>query len=323
MSQKRKKGNSSLLLEEYAARRIELKKGLSKAATAELYQVAVGHFIRFVGDPGFRMGDLSKTQVSDFIAYLQSKRLATNTINSYLSNLRAIYNAACHDGLLQYRDHPFEGLRLRRESTVKRAISMSFIQKLANLKVEESSRQELAVDLCLFSFLACGMPFIDIAYLTPQNIHNNELVYNRRKSGAQIRMEITTGMWQLIHKYAPTYGEREFLFPILPMASPTHAQYKNCLAMHNRELKEIGDRLEIPIRLTSYVMRHSWASIALRCGVSIAIISQALGHSSEKTTRIYLNELDISELAEANQKVSGSIDLLLKDMEKRNALFMK
>ena len=306
-----KKTFSSLSLLEYTNMRIELKKKLNKASTAELYQVAANHFLKFTENAGFHMEDLNRTLISDFTAYLQCKGLAMNTINSYLSSLRAIYNAACHDGLLHPVEHPFQGLKLKRESTVKRAIPVTLIQKLASFKTDGSSGQELAIDMSLFSFLACGMPFVDIAYLTANNTRNGELIYNRRKTGAQIRMEITTGMWQIINKYAPRNGEREFLFPILPSSSPTHSQYKHRLALHNKELKKVGDKLYMPVHFTSYVIRHSWASAALQSGISVAVISQGLGHSSEKTTRYYLSELDVSELTKANRKISGSINSLL------------
>mgnify|MGYP005937861429 FL=1 len=114
----RKKISPSLLLLEYANVRIGVKKKLNKASTAELYQVAVNHFLKFTGNSEFRMEDLNRTLISDFAAYLQCKGLATNTINSYQSSLRAIYNAACYDGLLQPVEHPFQGLKLKRESTV-------------------------------------------------------------------------------------------------------------------------------------------------------------------------------------------------------------
>ena len=306
----RKKTSHLLSLRDYAHTRIELKKKLNKVSTAELYQVAVNHFLKFTGNAGFCMEELNRTLISDFAAYLQCKGLAMNTINSYQSSLRAIYNAACYDGLLRPKEHPFQGLKLKRESTVKRAVPVTLIRKLASFNTDGSHSQELAVDLCLFSFLACGMPFVDMAYLTASNIRNGELVYNRRKTGAQIRMEITTGMWQLIRKSAPADGEREFLFPILPSGSPTHSQYKHSLALHNKELKEIGDKLCIPVHFTSYVIRHSWASAALQSGVSVAVISQGLGHSSEKTTRYYLSELDVSELTKANRIISGSINCL-------------
>lgn len=310
---RKKKKNASPVLSVYVAERIRQKRALNKVSTAELYQVATGHFQRFTGDKYIRMEAISKTLVTDFAAYLQQRGLATNTVNSYLSALRAIYNAARHEGLLSPEKMPFEGMKLKRSHTTKRAIAVSFIQQLAGNRGEkEDPRRELTTDLCLFSFLACGMPFVDMAFLSRKNIQGNELVYKRRKTGSQIRMEISEGMWRLIRKYESAGGNRRFLFPILPDSETfTHAQYKYRLAVHNRELKAIGAELGFPIRLTSYVTRHSWASAALANEVPVAVISQALGHSSEKTTRYYLSELDISQLTTANQKVSGAIGLLI------------
>lgn len=315
MIQKRKKRKEvSPLLQTYAEGRIRQKRALNKMATAELYQVAIGHFLRFAGDKEMRMGAISKTTVTDFTAYLQQRRLAANSINSYLSALRAVYNAALYEGLLHPEESPFAGMKLRRAPTTKRAVAVSLIYRLAETREEkEDPQRELTTDLCLFSFLACGMPFVDMAYLTQKNIRGNELVYKRKKTGSQIRMEISDGMWQLIRKYRPADGKRRFLFPILPdVERLTHAQYKYRLALHNKELKEIGIEQGFPIRLTSYVTRHSWASAALENEVPVAIISQALGHSSEKTTRYYLSELDISKLTKARQKISGAIELLIK-----------
>ena len=154
----------------------------------------------------------------------------------------------------------------------------------------------------------------DIAYLTRQNIRGNELVYHRHKTGRMIRLEITSSMLQLIRKYADRQRATgsPYLFPILPPGNPDHLRYKRSLARHNARLKRIGQTLRLPNPFTSYVVRHSWASEALRCDMPMALISQALGHSSEKTTRFYLEELDISRLAHANMKVIGSVNRILE-----------
>ena len=112
------------------------------------------------------------------------------------------------------------------------------------------------------------------------------------------------------HKKEAAHNQELWHSPILPSSSPTHSQYKCCLALHNKKLKEIGDKLCLPVRFTSYVIRHSWASTALQSGVSVAVISQGLGHSSEKTTRYYLSELDVSELTKANRIISAPINCL-------------
>lgn len=312
MKTRKEKRVPALSLGEFSRKRAKAKRSLQQFSTAELYQVATRHFLRFVQNPQFSLQEITLTVVADFTVYLRQQGLSANTVNTYLSSLRAIYNAAVDLGLVHHRQYPFKGLKLQRAATRKRAIPETYIRQIAQIPTLGNQQRELAIDISVFCFLACGMPFVDIAYLTKKNIRDNELVYRRRKTGSSIRIEITAGMWHLIRKYEPKEGnDREYLFPILPASSANYTQYKHCLASHNQEMKKIGQELQLPDKFTSYVIRHSWASAALRCDVPVAVISQALGHTSEKTTRYYLNELDSSDLTRANRKVSGKIDLLL------------
>ena len=76
------------------------------------------------------------------------------------------------------------------------------------------------------------------------------------------------------------------------------------LAKINKHLKEIGVRLNLPIPLTTYVARHSFATVLKRAGVSTSIISETLGHSSERVTQIYLDSFD-------NEQVDNALKSLL------------
>lgn len=64
-------------------------------------------------------------------------------------------------------------------------------------------------------------------------------------------------------------------------------QYSNGLYHVNYLLKKIGAMLNLPIPLTMYVGRHSWASIAKNRNIPISVISEGRGHDSEATTQIY------------------------------------
>lgn len=50
-----------------------------------------------------------------------------------------------------------------------------------------------------------------------------------------------------------------------------------------------------------YILRHSWATIAKYRGVSIEMISEALGHKSIKTTQTYLKGFGLEERTEVNK----------------------
>ena len=182
---------------------------------------------------------------------------------------------------------------------------------MATLDLRKRPELERAADLSLFSFMAFGMPFVDIVNLRKENIRDGEIVYNRHKTGTQIRISITAGIEVLVRKYE---NDTPFVFDLgqEALGRTDNGGYKRLLSRQNRALREIGERhLGLKTKLTSYVTRHTWASEALAHHVPVAVISQALGHSSEKTTRCYLSQLDQSELDRANKQITEFLDNLL------------
>jgi len=69
----------------------------------------------------------------------------------------------------------------------------------------------------------------------------------------------------------------------------------------NESLATIGQLAGIDTRLTTYVARHTFASVLKKSGVNVALISEALGHSDLTTTRIYLDSFDNTQLDAAMQ----------------------
>ena len=303
----------SILLHEYIKQRAESKRLIGKDSTADLYLAVARHFVTFQGNKDIPICDITPTMVNDFQTYLQAKQLKINSVNSYLSSLRAVYNAAVGEQLFKNKTQPFQKLKLKRDITVKKPLSDQQVKKMATVDFRDRPELALATDLALFSFMAYGMPFVDIVHLTRKNIHGQAIVYNRHKTGIGIRIEITSGMWQILRKNEST--DRDYLFPIM-FPSATHHQYKSMLSAHNETLKQVGRLLDIHTNLTSYVMRYTWASEARRQHVDIAVISQALGHTNEKTTRGYFNRLDQPELDLANRKITDPICEILRNKPK-------
>lgn len=290
----------------YLRGRVETKRLAGRYSTADLYRAAGKHFRCFLGRD-CSLARITPTMVDDFKNYLKVKNFRPNTVNSYLSSLRAVYNAACCENKAAADKHPFAHLRLRREATAKRAIPVQVLERMAEIDWSGSPVLERAIDLSLFGFLAQGMPLVDLMALRKENIRGDELVYYRRKTGAQIRMLVSPGMWRLMRKYQ---SDSDFIFPFLG-EERTYRDYKSYLARHNQALRTVSDRIKLNLRISSYVIRHTWASEALRQDIPVALISQAMGHASEKVTRYYLRLLDVSMLGRANRKVIGRIDDLV------------
>lgn len=145
-----------------------------------------------------------------------------------------------------------------------------------------------------------------MAFLKKNDLRNGILNYRRKKTGQQLTIRWEKPMQEIIAKYDT--GNSPYLLPIIKDdGTDPRTQYKNGAHAMNDRLKKIGERIGLEIPLTSYVARHSWASIARSKNISISTISEAMGHDSENTTRIYLTSLDTSSVDKANSIVLSII----------------
>ena len=231
--------------------------------------------------------------------YLRKRGLSVNSLGVRFRTLRALCNLALEKNMLKREAYPFDIYKVSKlhEETAKRAISKQDVKEIVNYKARRKYEQ-LAIDLFYFSYLCAGINFKDIAYLTKDNIMDNRIIYTRKKTKKLIKISLQGKAFEIICKY--DNPNSKYLFPIL---SPTHKtdqqkinRLTKMLKVINRYLKSIGKELNIPIDLTTYVARHSFATVLKRSGVSTSIISESLGHSSEKITQIYLDSFENSQI---------------------------
>ena len=109
-------------------------------------------------------------------------------------------------------------------------------------------------------------------------------------------------MQDIVDKHQ-TDDSSPYLLPVLKRPYDNRNQYKNMLCRTNKYLKEVAELAGISIPLTLYVARHSWASIAKSKNIPISVISEGMGHDSEKTTQIYLASLDNAVVDKANTQI--------------------
>ena len=221
-----------------------------------------------------------------------------------MRNLRSIYNRAVEKGLI-IQMNPFKRVYTGVDVTNKRALPISVIKDILYLKLERDALI-FARDLFIFSFYLRGISFVDIAYLTHDNLKGGYLVYRRRKTNQELSIKWEPCMQEIVNRYH--LKGSKYLLPILnENSTDLRHQYLTMSHNVNRKLGQIGRVLNLPHPLTMYVARHSWASAAMNKRVPLAVISQAMGHDSEKTTKIYLSALDKSEIDEANNLLINAL----------------
>lgn len=306
LQKKKDKKKTSGYLLSYMEYLEKCKYELGKKGTAGLYKATRHQLALFLEKENLSLKKVNTRLVQDFIARLQSLSLSRNSVSNYTSTFRAAYNSAVADNLVKPKEHPFCKLHIKPVSTYKRSVGMQVIKEITRLGLKGNKRLTFARDLFLFSFMACGMAFIDLAHLTQANIRGNEIVYYRIKTKTEIRITITQGMRYLLDKYKRENST--LLFPILNDESASYEKYKVALRTYNRRLSAIGEKLSTPVKLTSYVARHSWAMCAKDHAISVSVIGQALGHTSEKTTNFYLRSLDQTIISRANMKIIGFVE---------------
>ncbi|SEG27476.1 tyrosine-type recombinase/integrase [Parabacteroides chinchillae] len=278
--------------------------------TANLYRSAHNRFASFMKGGSVMLDKITIQMVCDFEDFLKKQRLSQNSTYTYISCIRAAYHSAVSEGLVALGVNPFSRMRMRPTRTHKRAISAKEIEEIAML-VLELPFLLLTRDIFVFSYMASGIPFIDLVNLKQENIQGDFLVYYRRKTNALITTRLTKGMRVIIQRYAGQ-GVDGLLFPILKRVDASYTEYKSCLRRYNRNLEKISNLMKNPVKLTSYTARHSWATEAKRQNTPVAVIGEALGHTSEKTTRFYLDSLDQSVLDKANMQIIRRLDEMIQ-----------
>ena len=271
---------------------------------AETYSSSVESLRKFIGDKELYLQDLNCKLVLKYESYLLSKNLSPNTTSFYMRNLRSIYNRAVDRGLV-IQSYPFKRVYTGVEATRKRALPLSVVKKIMDLDIDNHSLA-FARDIFILSFYLRGISFVDLVYLTRDNLKGDHLVYRRKKTNQELTIKWESCMQDIVDRYS--VDGSKYLLPILKDdASNLRRRYLTMSHNVNRNLRIIGDMLNIEHTLTLYVARHTWASAALSKKVPISIISQAMGHDSEKTTRIYLSTLDTTEIDNANLLLINSL----------------
>ena len=276
--------------------------GQGQHRTGETYSTTLNSFRRFRGGEDILLTDINSSLLQSYEYYLRCNELSPNTVSFYMKHLRAVYNRAVEDGLILDRK-PFKRVFTAIEKTAKRAISLKHIKQLKSMDLGKSRSRQFARDIFLFSFYTRGMSFVDIAYLQKKNIKGDFLIYRRKKTGQKLTLHWEPCMQAIVEAYAADPSS-PYLFSIIrdPEKNP-RKQYQNSLFLINRHLKEIGKSLGLHQPLTLYCARHSWASIAHAKGIPLSVISEGMGHESEKTTRIYLASLQAEVVDKANRKI--------------------
>lgn len=276
-----------------------------KVRTAETYRATLNSFKRFRDDEDIMLDCITAETMESYEVWLRNRGLIPNTISFYTRILRAVYNRAVEQDIIENRN-PFRHVYTGIDKTVKRALPLSVIKRIKALDLSLQPHLDYARDIFMLSFYLRGMSFIDMAFLKKSDLRNGYVTYRRRKTGQKLVIEWTKEMQAIRDKYPDNTSE--FLLPIIKTSTTNErSAYRNVGYTINQNLKKIAAKVGVTIPLTLYVARHSWASAAKAKGIPLSVISEGMGHDSESTTQIYPASLDTSAIDKANSIILKSL----------------
>jgi site-specific recombinase XerD len=270
----------------------------NRQKTASICMTAKKSFERFLCGQDILLDNIDNDLMRKYENWLKNANIMKNTVSCYMRALRSVYNQAVKRGLTMQKN-PFANIFTRIDKTIKRAVNEDIVIKLKNMDLSAHNKLAFARDLFMFSFYMRGMSFVDMANLRKSNAKNGYIVYTRSKTKQTLIVKIEDCMQEIITRY----GQHTIDDYLLPIYTTQNRDNTSQLRNHNKRLKRISEMLKPDKPLSSYVSRHTWATLALRKGIPIKVISESLGHENEITTQIYLASLEQSVIDKANASI--------------------
>ena len=274
-----------------------------RASTAMSYTDALRSFRKFQPDLMFR--DVTPPWLSKYEKELLSSGRSISTVGIYTRALRIVMNQALEKGTITAKEYPFGRKRYQipASKNVKKALQLTDIQAIRNYQLESGSNEERNRDLWVFSYLCNGMNPKDIFRLTWRNVDGDMIRFYRQKTlrttrskPRRIDVVISQPVQDILDRWSNADRRPDSsLFPFFQKdLTPKgwEARARDLVKQINRCTKRIGVSLGIAIPVTSYVARHSYATVMKRSGASAEIISENLGHANLQTTETYFDSFE-------------------------------
>jgi integrase len=292
---------------------IEQKKTQNKIGNANVYADLLRVLKRFLPtNRTLLFEEVDHAFLNKLETHFRSRNLTESSMSVYFRTLKAVFNKARNEGVIPETLYPFGKFKTTKFNTEtrKRAITKVEINQVRDFDASASTKLQLAKDIFMFSYYCQGINIADIAHLKWMNISNDRLYYKRMKTKKEFSIRLIEPALAILEQYKPvTLGAMEdYIFPILERTfhlSPQQKDYRiqKVTGQSNKYLKEIGLHLRFDFPLTTYVARHSFATVLMNAGVSVSKISQAMGHKSESITYTYLKSFENAEIDEILDKL--------------------
>jgi integrase/recombinase XerD len=302
-----RKTTTDVLLVEFFNEIIDEMIRAGRISNAKAYQSTRDSIIKFNGKKTKFKG-ITLTFLEKYEVFLRENGNQNGGIAFKMRELRAILNKARRRKIIPKEPYPFEDYKISKlkSNATKRALSIEDFKKIRDVDLTDKPYLMEAYHYFMFSIYTRGMNFKDMMHLKWSDIQNNRIHYTRSKTKGKFNIEIIDNAQKILDYYHTQKRPTKYVFPILLHENLTPQQIDNrkqkVLRRYNLKLKEIAKLVGIDTRLTSYVARHSFATILKMSGTPIEKISEMMGHADVSITMSYLKEFTNEDLDQENRK---------------------
>lgn len=276
-----------------------------RIGNAQAYQFTKSSFFKFCKNGQIKFEEITPELLMNYEVFLRMNGNNNGGIGVKMREFRALYNYAIKRGVVDLKHYPFTTYKVSKlkSNTPKRALRRAQIKAIENLDLELYPTLQKAQKLFIFSYYTGGMNFKDMMLLRWENIKDDRIVYQRAKTKQLFSIPICEPAQDVINYYKGLKNETGFVFPILLHEDMTPVQIqerkKKTLSVFNKKLKELAKMAGIEEKVTSYVIRHSFATNLKFEGVATDVISEIMGHADVQVTQAYLKHFsnDVTDSA--------------------------
>ncbi len=256
--------------------------------------------------PYLAFNDVTPKFLSDFEQYLKvEKQNSTNTIYVNLKFIRTIFNRAYELDIIEHSVNPFIKYKLKSEKTQREYLTEDELETFFKVATEKGTRMDLHKDMFMFSAYAAGLRVSDMLQLQWKHFDGTSINFTVKKTNNQLSIKVPNKGLEILEKYKTANSKsNDYIFGMLPpntfllSAKEIDDAISSATAYINKNLKLIAKKAKIEKKISFHIARHTWATRALRKGISIDKVSKLMGHAAIKETQVYAKIIN-SELDKA------------------------
>jgi integrase len=257
--------------------------------------------------PNLSFHDITPKFLSEYEHHLKTKKNpnSTNTIHANFKFIRLVFNKAFELDLIEHTLNPFLKYKMKMEKTQRDYLTEKELENFYKVSTEVGTRMDLHKDMFVFASYTGGLRVSDMLQLQWKHFDGTNINFTIKKTNNQLSIKVPNKALEILKKYKKEDSNgNDYIFDMLPpdtfklTAKEIDDAISSATAYINKNLKLIAKKAEIDKKISFHISRHTWATRALRKGISIDKVSKLMGHAAIKETQVYAKIVN-SELDKA------------------------